>query len=509
MLDVTEIKALIDADTASKRKQQAKTGQRYYEGDHDIKDYKLFYYNADGILTEDKTRSNERICHPFFPELVDQATAFVLSNTNDIITSKDEALQERLDSYFDDEFWFEAADLINDIQIKGFGYLYAYKNAEDRTTFQCPDSLGVVEVRGKDANDGKASFLYWYVDHIEKNTKEIIRIQQHTENEIYYYIKDGNSGKIVLDPEEPVNPKPNVIYQDAKGRKYAGGLGYIPFKRLDYNRKQLSALKPIKALIDDYDLMECGLSNNLQDFDTPIHVVKGYETYGGDDDDDALARLQHNIKMKKVVAVDEGGDIDIKTINVPYQARKTKADEDEKNIYRFGFGINTQSLKDTNATTNIAIKMAYTLLELKAKRIINRFTGYLRKEILPIVIDEINKKENKGWKLSDIEISFKPEIVVNETENIQNERTKAETQQIQMNTVLAVAAYIGDEETLRAICDVLDLDYDEIKEKVEDIDPQPVPTNNARNMLKGGGAGGENPLEDPEPFPAGDGSLVN
>ena len=478
MVDITDIKALIDADSTSKRKLQAKIGQRYYDAEHDIKDYRLFYYNTDSQLVEDKTRSNERICHPFFTELVDQATAFILSNTEDIITSKDEQLQEHLNRYFDDEFWFEAAGLVDDIQIKGFGYLYAYMAAEDRTVFQCPDSLGVIEVRGKDAKDGKPSVLYWYVDRIENDTKEIIKVQQHTEDAIYFYVQDGESGEIRLDPEEPDNPKPNVIYQDDKGQKYGrtGGLGYIPFKRLDYNRKQTSALKPIKALIDDYDLMECGLSNNLQDFDTPVHVVKGFP---GDD----LDELQQNIKTKKVVGVDEQGGIDVLTVDVPYQARKTKADEDEKNIYRFGFGINTQSLKDTNATTNIAIKMAYTLLELKAKRIINRFTGYLRKEIIPIVLDEINRKENKGWSLQDVTIKFKPEIVVNETENIQNERTKAETQQIQLNTILSAAAHIGDDETLRAICDVLDIDFEEIKDKVEEQNPQPLPTGDARNIL--------------------------
>lgn len=43
----------------------AATGQRYYDGDHDIRNYKLYYYNADGELVEDKTRTNIRIPHPF------------------------------------------------------------------------------------------------------------------------------------------------------------------------------------------------------------------------------------------------------------------------------------------------------------------------------------------------------------------------------------------------------------------------------------------------------------
>ena len=36
--------------------------------------------------------------------------------------------------------------------------------------------------------------------------------------------------------------------------------------------------------------------------------------------------------MKKIVGVGEQGDLDIKTISIPYEARKTKLELDEKNI---------------------------------------------------------------------------------------------------------------------------------------------------------------------------------
>ena len=79
MLKVEEIKRFIEEDNASMKKIYARKGQEYYEGDHDIKDFRLFYYNADGKLVEDKSRSNVKIPHPFFTELVDQATQYILS----------------------------------------------------------------------------------------------------------------------------------------------------------------------------------------------------------------------------------------------------------------------------------------------------------------------------------------------------------------------------------------------------------------------------------------------
>ena len=59
--------------------------------------------------------------------------------------------------------------------------------------------------------------------------------------------------------------------------------------------------------------------------------------------------------------------------------------------------------------------------------------------------------------------------MTNESENITNEKIKAEIKQIEVNTILNVADVIGDEEVLKQICDQLDLDYDALKDQVEKI----------------------------------------
>lgn len=78
--------------------------------------------------------------------------------------------------------------------------------------------------------------------------------------------------------------------------------------------------------------MASSLSNNLADFDTPVYAVKGFQ---GND----LNELQQNLKTKKMIGVGEDGDIDVKTVDLPYQARQAKLELDEKNIYRFEWGL--------------------------------------------------------------------------------------------------------------------------------------------------------------------------
>ena len=464
MLSVSEVQKFIDNDIVSEKKKFAGVGQRYYEGEHDIRKYRLFYYNADGKLIEDKVRSNVKISHPCFTELSDQLSAYMLSFDENPMVAKDtaEGLQEHLDNYFDDEFWSEIGDVIIGAYTKGFEYLFAYKNADDRLTFMCADSMGVVECREKDTSDHKRYIIYHYVDRIEQGKKVIRKIQVWSETETFYYIQDGLNGKIVQDESEPVNPRPHIVFTDQKtGKKMGCSLGYIPFWRLDYNKKQFSGLKPIKGLIDDYDIMQCGLSNNLKDFDTPLYVVKGFQG-------DNLDELQQNLKTKKIVGTDSEGDVEVRTVDIPYQARKTKADEDEKNIYRFGMGFNSSQVGDGNIT-NIVIKSRYALLDLKANKLERRLKKML-KQLLKVVLDEINQQNGTGYQISDVKFEFTRSIMMNESENIANEKTEADIQQVRINTILNMATQIGDEQTLKALCDVMDWDFDELKEQLKNAD---------------------------------------
>lgn len=460
MLKPSEIKRFIDEDAVSTVKHYAKIGQRYRDAEHDILEHRLFYFNAEGNLVEDKTRSNIKISHPFFSELAQQLPAFMLSFDENPIRAKEnvENLQDYLDEYFDDEFWAEISDLIDGAYSKGFEYIYGYRNDDNRLVFECADGLNVIEVRAKDTDDHSEHIIYWYIDRITKDKKAVKKILVWDKEQTSYYVQ-VDSGEIEPDTSEEYNPRPHVVLTDEKtGEKKGLPLGYIPFWKLKNNKKEVSGLKPIKALIDDYDLMMCGLSNNLADFDTPLHVVKGYE---GDD----LNELQHNLKTKKIVGVDDEGGVEVKTVDIPYQARKTKADEDEKNIYRFGMGFNSSQVGDGNVT-NVVIRSRYTLLDLKATSMYKRLKKVL-KSICKVVLDEINDAHGTDYQFKDIEFKLKPTIPTNETENIQNEKAKAETKQIAINTILNVAAQIGDEKAVQLICEELDIDFNDIKGELE------------------------------------------
>ena len=68
---------------------------------------------------------------------------------------------------------------------------------------------------------------------------------------------------------------------------------------------------------------------------------------------------------------------------------------------------------------------------------------------------------------------FEREIITNEQENAQIHLIKAQEEQARVTTILNVASQFGQELTMQMLCDVMDMDYDDIKDKL------PKPEENA------------------------------
>ena len=455
MLKIEEIKTLIQNDKTSERKRLARIGDNYYNGIHDIRNYRIFYYDGDGNLKEDKHRSNIKIAHPFFTELVDQCIQYMFSK-DDFVKSDIPELQEELDKYFGAEFINELVDTGTDAKARGFGYMYAYKSSNGRTKFLSADSMNVIEVRETETDDNCKYVIYWYVERVGKNHDPITRIQVWDKDYVYYYVQDGE-GTVIIDNSVERNPRPHIIYEK-KGAEYGASLGYIPFFKLKNNRYEKSDVFTVKELIDDYDLMACGLSNNIQDFDFPIYAVSGFQG-------DNLDELIQNFKTKKMIGLGEGGNVDVKTVDIPYQARLSKLELDEKNIYRFGMGFNSAQLGDGNIT-NVVIKSRYALLDLKCNKFEKQLRAFMN-QLVQVALDEINSRgEETAYSLKDVYYEFDREVITNASDNAQIKKVEADTRNVEINTLLNIAQNFDKETILKLICEQLDINYEDIKDKL-------------------------------------------
>lgn len=465
MLTVEKIQRFIAVDAASKSKQDANTGWRYYEGKHDIEKRKIYFVNNEGKLQEDLLKSNIRISHPFHREMTDQVVQYILSGKESFIRSDDPELQAELDNRFNinEDFLAELYKMMTGVVAKGWDYMYSHKNKDGITEFTHADSLGVVEVRAKETED-ECEYLIYYFDETVLD-KTVTRIQVWDANQVWFYCR-VNGGAIEPDETEKINPRPHTLHH--KGNQVftnsKSQYGQIPFYRMDNFPLKRSDLFYYKDDIDDYDLMNCDLSNNLQDTNEAAYILTGF---GGEQDD--LDELMMNFRAKKAMGVPEGGDVKTPTVDVPYEARKIKMEIDKENIYHAGQGLNTEGLKDTAATTNVAIKSAYFQLDSRAVKLKISLRQFLRK-LLNVVLPEINQMKKRDYQQKDIYFVFDPVIPTNELEQAQIELAKAQTKQTNINTYLNIADRLDNDTLMQNILEELELDYNEIKGKLPNPD---------------------------------------
>lgn len=454
------LKTAINKDLNSDVKKEAKAGVRYYNHENDILNNRIFYIDDEGNFKEDRFASNIRIPHGFFPEIVDQKTQYLLSNPVEYDT-EDERLKNYLAEYYYSEFQVVLQELVEGSSQKGFEYVYARTNADDRLCFQVADSLNVFGIYNE--YNELQRICRHYATQIEKDgkTKNIRHAEIWTDTEVYFFVAE-EQGNYELDKSETPNPRPHVLAIDTETEKMLKrSYGQIPFYRLSNNKKETTDLKPIKALIDDYDLMNCFLSNNLQDFAEAIYVVSGFQ---GDD----LSKLRQNVKAKKVVGTGSDGGLDIKTVTIPTEGRKTKMDIDKENIYKFGMAFDSTQVGDGNIT-NIVIKARYTLLNMKANKTEARLHAMLE-WMNKLVVEDINRRFNKSYDPKEVSFTFTREVMVNENDLVANEKTEAETKQIIINSIMQIAPRLDDETVLKLICEQFDLDWEEVQAALEEAE---------------------------------------
>lgn len=454
----------VKTDRQSPTKEKMSEGLKYYDYKHDILKFRLFYYNEDGKLVEETNRSNIKIPHAFFTEQVDQKVQYLLSNPVEFETA-DTELKTYLEEYIDDDFQLMLQEMVEGASKKAYEFAYVYRATSGKLLFKVADSRKVVVIYD-DMNEVIAIIRYYDTDITKDNRKVTVTKAElwDTEKTWFFVSSSDYNNRFILDESQEINPRFHQVVEDSDGNLLGKGFGYIPFLKLSNNKNEKTDLEPIKALIDDYDLMACALSNNLVDFDHPIYAVKGYQS-------DNLDNLVTNLRTKRTVGVSQDGGIDVKTVDIPVTARKTKLETDKEAIYKFGMAFDSSQVGDGNIT-NIVIKSRYSLLDLKCNKTEIRLRAFI-KQLLDIIIQDINDRYHKSFKRQQVVVVITRSTLINQTDSADTEKVEAETKGQLIQNLLDVAPYLDDESLLKKICAVQELDYDEVVQRLGSQDFSP------------------------------------
>ena len=416
------IRAYIDDFEGSQLRYKMKLGDDYYHSENtEIMSRKMLIYaeTDEGVPyeTEDPYKSNNKLPAGYFKLLTDQKVNYSLGKDITVEANDPDALNDTLGKGFQRVLKKVATEASK----KVVGWLHPYINDKGQFKMMNVPSEQVIPVyQPHDKRALELTIRYYQVSILNEDSGvvRVTRVEVWDEEEVTYYQEnDKTSLFYLLDQQEMFdifrrdfnNPKyhfqKDIKYGQKTTRTEGLAWGMVPFIPLYNNDAEEYDLKPIKAFIDAYDIVNSDFINNLEDFQDIYWILKGY-------DGTNVSEFLHQVKRYKTLKVSDTGDAKAETIQIPYQARKEAKEGLEQDIFTFGMGVNTNQIGEGNIT-NVVIKSRFTNLDLKA----SQFEGEL-KEFLYTLIDFVNKYReiNRESPIEVDDIVFNRSVIMNEVE---------------------------------------------------------------------------------------------
>lgn len=345
-MDEQEIYAeWVGAFLRGKKRARMLLGQRYYENRGDILQRAKFVIGADGRKAPDTETPASRIAHGFVRKLVDQKAQYLFGRPF-TIRCENRAFSEALDALFDARLRAVMRGLCKEAVNKGIAWLQAWPEDGEVKFRKIPSEELLPVWADRDHRELEAALRLCPVVVYEGRRKERkLRVQLWDRKGVreYWY----EAGRLV--PDGP--PKPHITL-DGEGMLLEK-LPFIPFK---YNEEELPLIQFVKPLIDDYDWLKSEDADNLGETSGALMVLQNYD---GTD----LGEFRENLARYRAVKVSDGGGLEIKEQPVHTADVMQHLQQDRKDIYETGRGVDTQSEK-FGAASGVALKFLYADLDL-------------------------------------------------------------------------------------------------------------------------------------------------
>lgn len=413
--DTAVIKDYIEADLKNPKKLEMLDGEKYFKVEHDILGIDFREYIIDGQSLIDYNKANNQNTNPFHRLLVQQKIGYIAGKPITITTDEDnysKKINEVLGMKFDEII----SEWIKGSSNKGVEWLHPFINEDGELDYIIIPAEQAIPIYDTSYQKKLIYFIRYYVMYVLKGDKvfERYRVELWDKEKVTFFIQD-DEGNYYLDDTEENNPRyhwysfntnsPHDIKENSWGK--------VPFINLNNNSEQISDLKPIKKYIDAYDKVSSGFLNDLEDIQTAIWILKGYS---GED----LSEFMRDLMTFKAIKVDDDdSNVDSKTLEIPYEAKKVILEILEDKIYEIGQGVKMSTDKFGQNPSGVALKFMYSGLDLKAGTMINKLKKSLQ-EFMWFITKYINLKEKTNYEYKNVKFTINKTIITNETEQIDN-----------------------------------------------------------------------------------------
>ena len=470
--NLDKLKKLIDEDASSQAKWDMRTAAAYYSNDNDIRERKRYFIDKFGVLSEETRLSNTKLSHPFFAKLVDQKASYLLGKPFSVST-ENETYSDALNGYFDRDFIRVLKNVCTDAVICGCSWLQVYYNPEGVLCFARIPSIEVIPVW----MDGDHTKLFALI-RVYATTNPLVDESNVDTKHVEYYTSAGviryqlTQGEL---KQVSISGHAKVAFGEEKRDVDFGRIPFVPFR---FNAHEISLLKYIKPLIDDYDALTSDISNNIKDTPNNIKVVRGYTGDPGE--------FTRNIALYRTVFVSETGSVEQIATSLDTTACEAQLTRIRRDIFDAGNGVDAQDAAQGN-TSGVAIRLRYADLDMSCQNMATEFSASL--EALLYFIDaDLSAKRVGDFSDEKVEFLFNTDCAVNESETIQN--CSASVGVLSKETLLANHPWVTD---VKVELERVDIDSfgDEIavSDETSTFDAKIENSQNSGNDAKGVGHG--------------------
>lgn len=416
----TIIKEFLSSDEYHKME----TSEEYYESENiEIekreKKMMLFNENEEPFLADDFSKANHKLQHNFHYELINQTKNYLCGKPVRL-SWKDEASPNDM-----------LKTTVNDIIYKYNDWgIFNQENVKNAQKYGIAWSRVVIDKNGKLRliNVDSREVIPFYDDY--KSLECVIRIFEKTE-----YKEDGTKEKVkyaevyddtfkdvyrkktgdyeLLAPDVPLLQR-QMEYGQLVMNGQALNWGAIPWVMWKFNEDEMDSLTPIKSFVDMLDINLSDLANNIDDIQDAIWILENYQGQ-------SIEQFMQDLKIKKAINVGEGGSVQSKTIDIPYEARMKLYEACEKNIYRFGRGIDFANRQQLGNSTGVALKWSYGPLDEKADELEQNGQSALN-QLFNLILTYLKHigMNSLGLDSNSIEFIFDRTMITNEKEIIES-----------------------------------------------------------------------------------------
>lgn len=396
------------------------TGEKYYEGKHDILSAKRMGIGENNEPKEIKYLPNNHIVDNQYKKMVDQKANYLLGKPFSIKSDNEQAvnlLKPVLNSKFKRKLKNVGIGALN----QGINWMYCYYDKNGNWKFKKFEGYEIIP-DWKDSERTELNFairLYEVLSINKGKETTIEKVELYTKDGVFYYILDGN--KLVPDKVPFENYFTITTKKDNEEIEEKYNWEKIPLIPFKYNNKEISLLNNVKSLQDGINTILSTFENNMEEdsYNTILILLN----YSGEN----LAEFRRNLiayRAVKLETSDTGVAGDLKTLQIEVNAENYKAILEifKKALIENAMGYDAKDDRLGGNANQLNIKSMYSDIDLDANSMEMEFQAAFE-ELLEFISYYLSQTGKGELKVEDVDIIFDRDMLMDETSiitNIQN-----------------------------------------------------------------------------------------